>query len=233
MEDPISGTLEKYWTRERKKLVDWFMRNAPSLGELYQGAVRLLFADPPIPGRSRFIAHAVREIWNRLPEVLTGLRLSRLEYVNRCDDLIELWEREGLPSDGSIPVSVNEADHELPSGTVPLPRKVYFEVARLLKDHKATRKKPLEKASIVFSELAPENRGFTDAMRPVLLRWVEIGQWAVKCAHSGRTDTELLDEAFHQNFVRFERILASLIREFFATMEALDAILEEANSRTG
>lgn len=229
----FGGVSEKYWTRERNELVDWFMRNAPSLGELYQGAVRLLFADPPIPGCSRFIAHAVREISNRLPEVLTGLRIGRLDYVNRCDELVKLWEREGLPLDGSIPVSINEADSELPSGTVPLPHKVYFKVAQLLKDHKETRKKPIEKASTIFSELAPENRDFIDAMRPVLLQWIELGKWAAKYAHdSGQTDAELLSGAFQRNFESFERTLASLIRQFFATVEELDAILEEANSRT-
>ncbi|MGQ9497689.1 MAG: hypothetical protein ACUVRC_07385 [Desulfotomaculales bacterium] len=162
MDGPFSGVSEKCWTRERKALVEWFARNAPSLAELYEGAVRLLCADPLVPGRSRFIAHAVREICNRLPEVLTGLRLSRLDCINRCDELVKLWEREGLPLDGSIPVSINEADPELPSGTVPLPHEVYFKVAQLLKDHKETRKKPIEKAFILFSELAPENRDFID-----------------------------------------------------------------------
>jgi len=229
-----SGISEEYWTLKRKELVNWFMRNAPSLGELYEGAVQLLFADPPIPGCSRFIAHAVREISNRLPDVLTGHPTSsnRLDYVNRFDNLVKLCECKRIPLDDSIPVSVDIADSEPRPDSILVPHEIYLEVVRLLKDHKDTRKKPLEKAFIVFSELAPENSDLIDAMRPVLLQWKKIGDWAVGRAHdSGRTDAELLNEVF-QNFIEFEQILASLIRQFFATMEDLDAILEEANART-
>jgi len=47
---------ETYWTEARLELRAWFQRNAFSLGELYEGALRMLF-DSQFPGRTRFVAH--------------------------------------------------------------------------------------------------------------------------------------------------------------------------------
>jgi len=46
---------------------------SPSISELYQGAVELLF-DRPVPGFTRFVSHAVREIHNRPPHEISGLK---------------------------------------------------------------------------------------------------------------------------------------------------------------
>src|SRR5438094_3789110 len=49
-----SPTLGKTcWTPTRLGLRAWLQRNAPSLAELYEGAVRLMY-ESPLPGRVRF-----------------------------------------------------------------------------------------------------------------------------------------------------------------------------------
>ena len=58
------------WTRNRRELLEWLGRNAPLLAELYEGAVSLLYGSR-IPGFSRFVSHAVRELRNRLPKVIS------------------------------------------------------------------------------------------------------------------------------------------------------------------
>ena len=70
LDAPIKDAAEASWTPRRVDLRSWLQRNAPSLGELYVGAVLLVFGRP-IPGRVRFVAHAVREIRNRLPDVVS------------------------------------------------------------------------------------------------------------------------------------------------------------------
>jgi hypothetical protein len=60
------------WTSERLQLKAWLTRNAPSLAELYESAVRLLF-EVRLPGYTRFVRHAVRAIRNRLPFVISGI----------------------------------------------------------------------------------------------------------------------------------------------------------------
>ncbi|MBN2413960.1 hypothetical protein JXQ31_19960 [candidate division KSB1 bacterium] len=66
--------MESYWTKERLDLKAWFQRNAPSLGELYEGVLKLLYTDEKIPGWTRFVAHAIREIGNRLPDIVIGVQ---------------------------------------------------------------------------------------------------------------------------------------------------------------
>jgi hypothetical protein len=67
------------WTDRRLAILEWLESAAPSLAELYQGAVQLL-DDPGFPGRLRFIAHGVRDVRNRLPDVVAGFeRPARFE----------------------------------------------------------------------------------------------------------------------------------------------------------
>ncbi|GAF90738.1 unnamed protein product, partial [marine sediment metagenome] len=43
---------EELWTKDRLELWSWFQRNARSLGELYLGAVKMVYG-PDFPGRTR------------------------------------------------------------------------------------------------------------------------------------------------------------------------------------
>lgn len=89
-------SVEGYWTRTRLDLRDWLQRNSPPLAELYGGAVELM-CGIPLPGRVRFISHAIREIRNRLPEVVSGIKTGgRLDYVNSLDEIGRVWVRHEL-----------------------------------------------------------------------------------------------------------------------------------------
>src|SRR6266511_1972358 len=90
-----NALLASCWTPVRLEIRSWLSRNAPPLAELYEGAVRLLYVNL-LPGRVRFISHAVREIRNRLPGVISGEEGSQyLHYKNRLDDLAKLWHKKG------------------------------------------------------------------------------------------------------------------------------------------
>ena len=139
--NPRNGMIEPSfggevnWTKQRLEIYLWFQRNAPSLGELYAGALKMIFENS-FPGRTRFIAHAVREIRNRLPEVISGEKnRPTFQWKNKLDELIASWQKNGFPLNGSIPVDLSE-NHSLPSHLVPFPRKLLEKVARLLQDHK-------------------------------------------------------------------------------------------------
>src|ERR1700723_1529884 len=81
------------WTRNRQELLEWLSKTSPSLAELYKGAVELLFGQS-VAGFSRFVSHAVREIRNRLPSVVSGAASGgRLDYKSRIDDLAVQWKR--------------------------------------------------------------------------------------------------------------------------------------------
>jgi hypothetical protein len=226
------STNRSYWTITRKELLAWFNRNAPSLAELYDGAVRLLF-DAPTPGRVRFIAHAIREIRNRLPDVIAGpQKFPRLDYKSRLDRLVKIWEISGYGLDESLPNLNTSIDVD--SSSVPdisIPRNLFLEVSRLVTDHKITRSKPLDTAVRLFEALAPENKTVRDTFRPIFSQWLNVTDWFVDRAHdSGKTDSMYDLPELETKFGLFETCLGALVRSFFSTIEELDEILEDANS---
>ncbi len=220
-----------YWTQQRKDIRLWFAKNAPSLGELYEGALEMVFKQQ-FPGRVRFVAHAVREIRNRLPDVIVGSTTSsQLQYKNRLDEIVEAWRRHHLPLDGSLPTKVSVAA-PLPSSTdVPLPYEVYAKIAELIRDHVNTRETPREAATRLFQAIDPNNRALESVLRPRIEMWLEITEWFVKRVHDrGQTDDEMGGGELKERFETFEHALAAMLREFFKTVGDLDEILEEANA---
>ena len=220
------------WTPARIELLAWLRRNAPSLAELYDGSVQLIYVSP-VPGRVRFISHAVREIRNRLPDVIAGSQEGiQLQYKNRLDELSELWVLGGLPTDGSLPTSIATGVSMNP-GTpdIPVDRRLFSRIAKLIGDHNATRMKPEDAAIRLFAGAAPENLHSRDSLRPVVREWLDITDWFMGKAHdSGQVDADCDSTELRRNFEFFETILAALVRGFFTTAEELDAILEDANS---
>lgn len=98
---PASGE-EPWWTPERAALVGWLSRYAPALEPLYRGALRLV-AFGSFPGRVHFIAHAIREIRNRLPGALGPyVKAKKAGYEDLADAIRGRWLAEGLREDGRL-----------------------------------------------------------------------------------------------------------------------------------
>ena len=93
---------EFYWTPLRRENAKWLRSNAPPLAEVYEGALKILFA-PGFPGKLRFVAHAMREIVNRLPDALGAAKASHIDYADRCSRIETDWVKHGLPTDGTVP----------------------------------------------------------------------------------------------------------------------------------
>ena len=60
---------ESSWRSEQVELLGWLENNLPALASLYMGALALTLLDG-FPGRAHFIAHAIREIRNRVASAL-------------------------------------------------------------------------------------------------------------------------------------------------------------------
>jgi hypothetical protein len=222
---------QDYWSTKRRELCLWFSRNAASLGELYKGALFIYFTDA-FPGRIRFVAHAVREIRNRLPDVIAGPKpVSPLQYKNRLDKVVDIWERSGLPTDGSIPTKITKDDSLPLSLDVPVPIKVYMEIATLIRDHINAREKPREAAMRLFQAIDPKNKQSEATLRPRIDNWLDVTKWFAERVHdSGATDIQMEADELQKRFEIFEAALSAMIKEFFKTEKELDEILGEANS---
>jgi hypothetical protein len=212
------------WTNTRVEIRSWLHRNAPSLAELYEGAV-ILLDDKPIPGRVRFIGHAVREIRNRLPDIISGpTKKRRLDYTNRLDDLARLPGARILVADLG-----GEAAPK--TTTTAIDRKLALKIAELIQDHLTTRTKPLDSARRLFESIAPENSPQREGLIPVIQQWFNTTEWFMKNTHdSGYGDDDFQEQELRHRFSVFETTLSALIKPFFDTLEELDAILEDANT---
>ena len=227
-EEPVSN--DGHWTRNRQELLKWLVKSSPSLAELYKGAVDLLFGRP-VTGFSRFVSHAVREIRNRLPGVVSGTGSSgRLDYMSRIDDLSAQWKKARISVEAT---SSDDGRSRSAAGAseVVLPRKVARRIENLIADHDAARQRPQEAATKLFEGIAPSNQRFRDRLRPVLFQWMEVCNWFMERTHeSGFTDADIDLEEFKKNFELFESTLLAIVRgvsTFFDNTDELDAILKE------
>jgi len=221
---------EEYWTEPRLEMKAWFQRNAPPLGDLYEGALRMI-DEEGFPGQVRLVAHAVREIRNRLPDAISGeKRSSRLEYRERLDKITTVWGKAGFSLDGTLPTDIAAVDNS-PNSYVRVPVPLFQGLSSLVKDHTETSEKRVEAAFRLFEAIAPENERLRETMRPVVRNWVDITEWFVKKAHATNkpvTDSE--KDELQRRFRAFEDALGALVRGFFNTSEGLDEIIQEANS---
>jgi hypothetical protein len=219
-----------YWNNYRAEIYSWFQKDAPSLGELYVSALDMLYVSP-LPGWSRFVSHAVREIRNRLPEIISGVRdTSNVQYVNRLDEIASVWDKQGLPLDGSLPTNITQFDN-IPTDSIPIPRRIFKKISVLIKEHNDGRIKAVDSAKNLFLGPDREPSVVSESLRPVIDQWLQITGWFVGKAHdSGKTDSNVDFKEFRRQFELFETTLGAILREFFATMSELDEILEEANS---
>lgn len=230
---PSSLPTGSHWSNNRLELLAWFRRNASSLGELYQAAVTML-GESSLPGRSRFIAHAVREIRNRLPEVLSGAKSKPgFQWKQRLDELSKVWTKAGFSIDGSLPMTatLERQASALPPPDVSMPRHLFLQIAETLHDHSLAREKPREAATRLFEVCAPENKQAKETLGPIVVQWLEITEWFVRRAHdSGQCDNEHDWKEFASRFILFETTLIALRGQFFSTIQGLDEILDDANA---
>lgn len=220
------------WTPRRIELRGWLQRHAPGLAALYEGAVRLVCA-PPVSGRVRFVAHAIREICNRLPNAVSGVEAeARVDYKTRLDEIATAWERSGLSLDGSAP-EIFAGDTPLAEGPkkVSVDRALILSIVTLVRDHAEGRKRPEENAARLFEAISPENQALRDTLTPVIRQWVEIGRWSVARAHDWKlVDGDYPEGELQRQFGLFETTLGALVGGFFEAAGELDEILEETNS---
>lgn len=220
---------EPYWSSFRLELKGWLKRNAPSLEELYDGALQILHS-PRFPGRARFVAHAVREIANRLPETITGIKHQRFEWQNKLDGILVTWERCGLSLDQSMLQPVSGRDSAL-STDVLISREAMQGIAELLSEYAAGRETNREKARQLFEGVDPKNQTAREALTPIVTQWLSVTNWFMKIVHVPvSTDAAVESSELQRKFELFEITLGALTQEFFKTIGDLDAILENTNT---
>ena len=222
---------EATWPSDRQRIREWLTQNSEQLADLYAGAVELLQMSS-LPGKLRFVCHAVREIRNRLPDVIAGSNAGgRLDYTARVNTLSELFERNGfLEESGSLYVVSDDAVN--PSAAtvqyVRLTEEVYLSVRELITDHRRASSSVRARAQQLFDAGHPYSGLHSQQIQPVVSTWMDTTQWFMVRAHESLRESN--DEGdLESKFEQFEQCLLPFAHSFFENMEDVDAILAEAN----
>ena len=181
--------------------------------------------DESFPGRVHFVAHAIREIRNRLPDAIAGVE----KQGPRCHDLAtkvrSKWESEGFPSDGSLmtqtrlePSSAGPDRYEVSAELLEVVGSLVAGNARASGNKRRQSKRLL---TAIWGDSVPSY---------VVSNWVQGTKWVDKYMHLGNrqsdsdADTQLADR-----FGVFEEALFAISNRSYENLEVLDDILDTAN----
>lgn len=222
---PGTGPPGGYWTSRRLELLRWLELNAPVLAPVYAAAVQMAM-DETFPGRVWFVAHAIREIRNRLPDALAGETVdSRTEYSQLAEQVRMSWIEDGLPSDGSMPLVDTAEPGAWGPGRYEISQSLLANVGGLIAGHLAASDRNEENARRLFEATAG------GPIPPYVVKtWLRGTRWAQAFAHVRNTPLRPSDESsLAANFEAFEEALLAIARRSYENMDDLDEILGSAN----
>ncbi len=214
-----------WWTPERAALYRWLERNAPGLAPVYQSAARMAL-DETFPGRVWFVAHAIREMRNRLPDALGGeVAAARTDYADLTGAVHARWIDDGLPADGTRPVDAGFEPSASDLGRRDVSAELLNAVADLVAGHVAASENNEAKARRLFEAV-----GGAPPPTYVVKAWLRGTRWAQAFAHVRNKPLSKKDEqSLAANFVAFEEALMTISNRSYENMDALDEILGAAN----
>jgi hypothetical protein len=187
----------------------------------------MLLMDERIPARAMLIAHSVREVGNRLPNVIGITRVA--STTKRINLLAKTWEQCGLPTDFTVPLT-ETAPGSADTPTCPIPQPAAQAIAELLRDHVSADERALDNAILLLREISPGSRFPVEQLRPTASKWVKVMKWFQKRVHAGEEPRIVPEDELRENFETYEALLGSMLRPFFSTLKEVDDLLEEANS---
>jgi hypothetical protein len=208
----------------RQQLLSWFRAEAVPLADAYEGAIHLL-ADGAFPGRIHFIAHAVRDIADRLVYVLDPqLENRRVQYEDSLDQIMKEWP--DVPGVGQHAASASQAEAVL------IDYRVAKRIDSLVRDHRDRRQRPSH-YELLFRYLMRNEPFQATVNRRLVEQFKGMHRWFMERTHLRSNCSPQVDEEELQNqFRRFEGMLHSFVGDFFTGTADLDDILRQANQRS-
>lgn len=207
-------------TAERRVIVKWLHGRAPSLAELYDSALSLMF-ERTLPGKVRLVSHCVREIASGLARSVPNSGSSRIEHA-QVKRIAATWP--------TIDPQLLRPDAPAAPPEMVIPREAYVAVDALVRAQAAARNFE-ETLQLLF---AGTDRSATPLIRPAVQRFKQSYDWFQQRAHDrGEIDAELCTEPeLRSNFETFENGLYTLAGEWIDVQGKVDELLVEANRRT-
>lgn len=193
---------------DRRRILNWLEVKAPALAPVYDGAVRMT-QEPGFPGRVHFVAHAIREIMNRLPDIFAedGEPSGYTNYPKLANAIADHWSPPTSGSD-QVMISIRCADA----------------IQDLIQRHQTIPGKTRAKAIRLFKKsIGNEPPIYTIEL------WESTRKWAASKAHVGITNHELEDnELITKHFDNLDTLLRAILNRSYENMDELDEVLESS-----
>lgn len=218
-----TGPSRLEMTPRRQELFSWFKRNAPSLCKPYEAAVRLLDS-PDFPARVHLMGHLVRDIANRLPDILEGTTSNRVEYASKMDSIARLWQKHFHPKAdySQVPASPDISAKGLPS-------KIFEKLDDLIADHRDSRERPNRQERLFLSGITPEVDSL-EILRPQIKQFEKICEWFMGKTHlPNKVKDPTPEDELRRKFENFEQVILGIKGQFFTNIGELDEILQDTN----
>lgn len=128
---------------EQQRVYEWLNDDLslPVFAEAYKGAAILISQKPA--GYISFVAHAGRDLMNRLASTVAGIKSERVQYQQYIDKLQGAWQDEWRLSDDLSP-EIADKGHLIPI-------EVCQRISTLIDEHKSGRIRSSEADGLFFS----------------------------------------------------------------------------------
>lgn len=206
---------------EQQRVYEWLNDglSLPVFAEAYKGAAILLSQKPS--GYISFVAHAGRDLMNRLATTVAGIKSERVQYQQHIDKLQSNWQDEWRFSDDLSP-KVVENGHLIPIH-------VCQRITTLIEEHKSGRIRNSESDGLFFSTFLD----YSDRDKipsNFLSEWKAAKDWFLGHAHlrekSFRAET---DGDLVKHFNCLDGYLYIAASSQYERLKALNEILDATN----
>ena len=223
--DDLDASLsfsEDWWTSKRRDLYSWFKRSARHLAPVYLAGLRMAM-DKAFPGRVCFVAHAMREIRNRLPDAIAGEIELGSDYHDLAKKVHGQWKGTGVSAfkERSEPSAAGPDRYEV-SGEF---MKAVSALVEAYIGREGSKRRNAGRLFEAIGEAAPPPF--------VVDYWLRTDEWVEEYMHVGnKPHGSEAEEEVSAVFEKLERSLMILSRGSsrpHENLEVLDGLLESAN----
>jgi len=212
------------WSPARRARRTRLAEASRDLADLYEVAIDLV-GNTDAPARMLLLGHCMREIGNRLPDILNPDLPGRSKQDEAVRSLAVTWRAAGL--------SLGGADQDDDGPSIPLPRQIVASIESVVQAFESGETANYAKASFLVLGGVPDD--LMDAVRnpdPAVSALLRTRRYFMRHTHAGVEDHSAADEAELQGCLsHFEHVLDVRLGDWWEARLSIQDILAKANAR--
>jgi len=220
---PMDGPAWSPARRDRRARLAAVSRD---IAELYEAAIDIL-GDPGSPARMLLLGHCMREISNRLPDILNPELPDSSKQNLAVEQLAKAWRASGLGA------QLVGADESTQAPDVSVPRGVAAAIETVVAEYEVGRRANYAKGSFLVQGVVPPNlAGTATNPDPSVQAFLRSKRFFMDYTHAGDEDRPPPREEEIQDRVRhFEDVLDARLGDWWAVQAEVRDLVTRANER--